>query len=317
MDFRVGRFLVEVFQQQHRPVALRVIRGAAQPVKSGLHPLGNVGGEMKAGVNHDPSCAQKHGGVDVGAEIGIDGAGDKWRIFRDVDGGQGVQSKADTVAVAGSPDCMGAGPVKAGDDVGAGVELDVNDTDAMLRRPGDSIFQFKLAADVDADAFERDACHPVEFARLAVRRQFASVLSHQLDEIAQAVRFNVRNRPERHAVLMPADVVVAMQTSLCHANADATALGPDKQVDDVLSVVVDQRGRQLAIEIVKPSALQWKSGTSEVVDWRGEVQPPVEPGLDSVPVGRCDIDQVPTAIQFSTDLSRWFDGCEALWRCRR
>src|SRR4051812_3188011 len=60
---------------------------------------------------------------------------------------------------AGSANGLGAGLVEAGDDVGAGVELDVDDADTMGPRPGDRVLQWQFAPDIDADSVQWDGRH--------------------------------------------------------------------------------------------------------------------------------------------------------------
>src|SRR3954466_14294211 len=43
----------------------------------------------------------------------------------------------------------------------------------------------------------------------------ASVAPHHPDKVGQPLRLEVRNRPERHPVLTPADIVVAVQAARC------------------------------------------------------------------------------------------------------
>jgi hypothetical protein len=159
MDFGVGRFLVQVFQQQQNRSLGGIVRGTAQAIQTGLLARRSVGRKMKSGVDNDPPGAQQGGGVDVGCEIRIDGVGNQRGVFRDVDGGKRVQAEANSVVVAGAADRMCPGRVEAGDDIGASIQLNVDDADVMLRRPVDRVLQREFAADVDADTVERNSGH--------------------------------------------------------------------------------------------------------------------------------------------------------------
>ena len=84
--------------------------GDAEPaVEAGLHALGDVGGEMKPGMDDNPLGTEQNRGVDVGVEIGIDGVGNQRGVFGDLDGREGVQAEANLVVVEGAADRVGSG----------------------------------------------------------------------------------------------------------------------------------------------------------------------------------------------------------------
>ena len=110
-------------------------------------------------MDDDPPGTQQCGRVDVGTQIGIHRLAHERRIFGDIYRRQCMQAQTDTVVVARRADCSGPRGVEAADDVGPGVELDVDDAHALRAGPVDRILQPKLAADIDADAFGRDHGH--------------------------------------------------------------------------------------------------------------------------------------------------------------
>jgi hypothetical protein len=58
MHLRIGRFLVEVFQQNQSILLLGVVDEALQALQPGIHPQILVRGEMIAGVHDNPLCAE-------------------------------------------------------------------------------------------------------------------------------------------------------------------------------------------------------------------------------------------------------------------
>src|ERR1700744_226094 len=78
---------------------------------------------------------------------------------------------------------MRSGLIDAGHDVGAGVELYVDDADPILGSPANRIFEAQVATDVDADAIERNVRHgcfpgrPLYAGTLRGMRRKAQILS--------------------------------------------------------------------------------------------------------------------------------------------
>ena len=151
VHFGVFRFLVQVLQKHQSAALLGVIDDALQPFASGAHPLFTVRGEVKAGMQDDPLRTEPYRGIDIGSHIGVDRFADIGRIFRDVDRRRSVQPEMNAGAFAGGTQRGGARPVDRAERVVPGIELHVDVADFVRRGPGDRVFQFQFAADIDAD----------------------------------------------------------------------------------------------------------------------------------------------------------------------
>jgi hypothetical protein len=147
----VLRFLVQVLEQQPRAAAPRVLDHAFGPLESGAHPHLDVGGEVVAGVHHDPPGTQPRRGVDVALDILVHRLGHHGRVLRDVDRRKGVQPELHAVPLARRADAARALVVEAGEGVRRGVELDVDVAHAVAARPLDPILQPHPSAEVDPD----------------------------------------------------------------------------------------------------------------------------------------------------------------------
>src|SRR5260370_38205006 len=90
---------------------------------------------MIAGVHDNPLGAEPAVNIDITSEILVDGFGHKGRIFRDIDGREGMQAEMDIMLLAGLVDIRGACIVEAGEGVVGGVELNVDVADVGSGRP--------------------------------------------------------------------------------------------------------------------------------------------------------------------------------------
>jgi hypothetical protein len=90
---------------------------------------------MIAGADDNPLGAEPAVNIDITSEIPVDGFGHKGRIFRHVDGREGMQAEMDIMLLACLPDTRGASIIEAGECVVGSVELDVDVADIVSRRP--------------------------------------------------------------------------------------------------------------------------------------------------------------------------------------
>ena len=151
VDFGLGRLLVQVFEQDQRPMLLGMADDALQPLAPGGHPHLAVRGEMIAGMDHDPFGAEPGRHLDIGFEIIVDGLADIGRIFGDIDRGGGVQAEMDAVPLTRPTNRGRARVVKGCQRIGAGVELDVDPPHLVRGRPFDRIFEPQALPDIDPD----------------------------------------------------------------------------------------------------------------------------------------------------------------------
>ena len=76
----------------------------------------------------------------------------------------------------------------------------------------------------------------------------------QLREFLQVSPVHIRDRPVFHPSCSPADKVVAALSQELLPCIQVPARGPDEEIDDVLSAVVDEGGDSPAVEKVEPAA---------------------------------------------------------------
>jgi hypothetical protein len=103
-------------------------------------------------MHDDPLGAQALRGIDIGFEIALDRVADLGRIFGDIDGRRGMQSKTDIVPLASRAHRGGARFVDRAERVGAGIELHIDEPHLVPRGPSDRLFERQFAADIDTDA---------------------------------------------------------------------------------------------------------------------------------------------------------------------
>ena len=88
-----------------------------------------------------------------------------------------------------------------------------------------------------------------------------------------------------HARPVPADQVV----SLPHDHLAPVALrvrrGPDKQVDEVLPALIDERGHGPVAYVVEAATDQWKPLRAQIYNRRRKVEFAFKPRLDRVLIG--------------------------------
>src|SRR5262249_1087769 len=119
-----------------------------------------------------------------------------------------------------------------------------------------------------------------------------SLLLLGLGEVVQVGSVQVGYSPECHAVSCPVDHIVALTG---HRFITCLGIGvrrPDVQVDGMKAAAVDEYRDRSAIYIVQASTLQIESRVGQVRHRRREVELPVEPWLDGMPIIALDIDQM-------------------------
>ena len=144
--------LVEVLEQDQRALLLGVGRDALQALEPRLHAHRLVGAEVVAGVHHDPlrteladRCRCRPSGTA--------------RPRRPRTGEYSATFTAESVCSPSWMPCFSSDArtpaarrsSKVGEGVGRGVELDVDVAHAVLRRPGDPVFELRPAPDVHPD----------------------------------------------------------------------------------------------------------------------------------------------------------------------
>ena len=115
-----------------------------------------------------------------------------------------------------------------------------------------------------------------------------------LDGLREVVEFGgiqIGHRPEGHAGLVPMNQVIAAQGEGFIGRRTA-GFRPDKEVDEMLLTLIDERGDGAVRQIIQPPADEREALCGEVGDGRGKVQFAIEPRLDGVLVGGRDIGEM-------------------------
>jgi hypothetical protein len=116
-------------------------------------------------------------------------------------------------------------------------------------------------------------------------------ISQIFDKFQQLIPVEVRGRPVSHPLPVPEYEVVA-PTGQILLRLVRMIRRPFKEVDVVLTALIDQCRRRMTIDIIQPATNKREAHRSQIPDaWR-EVQPPIEPGLDGMLVRRWHVFEV-------------------------
>src|SRR4051812_47233013 len=123
------------------------------------------------------------------------------------------------------------------------------------------------------------AVRPQKFWTLC--RSTERLLPVEIRELFQIVSGNVGDGPVNHSILSPRDHVIAALRNL----SGCSVVGrPSEEIDHMLCPAKDERGYGSSIHVIGPATSQWESLFRQILHHRREIQLPVEPGLDRVPV---------------------------------
>src|SRR5688500_18545417 len=101
-------------------------------------------------MHNDPLRAQLRINIDVSLQIFFDGVAYIRRILGDVDGRQGMQTELNPVLFTCGAHACCAAVVESRECVGRCVELDIDKTHGVFRRPLDSVFELCSASNINA-----------------------------------------------------------------------------------------------------------------------------------------------------------------------
>ncbi len=120
----------------------------------------------------------------------------------------------------------------------------------------------------------------------------AALVLQELNELLQLRQIQIGDGPPLHAGVGPANQIVSLAHRSLSRRFGAALCGPDKNVDEMLAPLIDQRRDGPIINVVEAPALQFESLLRQIFDWRREVELAIEPWLDRVLVGRRNIHQM-------------------------
>src|SRR5260370_15110228 len=108
----------------------------------------------------------------------------------------------------------------------------------------------------------------------------------------QIVSVNVGNGPVVEVRISPMQKLIAFMRHR-HCRSGCSCLPrPNKQVNEMLTPLVNQGRHRPVIEIIKAAADQGKSLTGKIDNRRGKIELRVQPGFDSMLIRRSDVREV-------------------------
>src|ERR1700677_4579167 len=127
---------------------------------------------------------------------------------------------------------------------------------------------------------------------LRISRRPSALTAQPPGEDPHFLRVEVGRHPVVHPAVTPMEQVVPVMRGTLDRALGAIRGRPNKDVDYVLVALVNQRRHGPAVEVVETAADQTVAVRGEVVNWRREIDPSVEPRLDRVLVGRDYVHQM-------------------------
>src|SRR5437016_4022439 len=123
---------------------------------------------------------------------------------------------------------------------------------------------------------------------LVTRRPRFELLLEKL----QIVSVHVRNSPVVEVRISPMQKLIAFMRHR-HCRSSCSRLPrPNKQVNEMLTPLVNQGRHRPVIEIIKTATNQRKSLTGKIDHWRSKIELRVQPGFYSMLIRRSDVGEV-------------------------
>ena len=120
----------------------------------------------------------------------------------------------------------------------------------------------------------------------------AALLLPELNELRQFCLVQVGNCPVLEVGVLPTEQVETLERAGFDSAARLSRGGPDKEIDDVIAVAVDEGSGRSAGDVVQTASGEREAFRGKVPDRRGEVQLAVEPGFDGVLISGGHIEEM-------------------------